>query len=73
VLYWRFGISGFYRHDDFHTFEAYCRERWGWGRNYVNKQIAAAEVAANLGTNVPKPQTEAVARELVGLDPILFT
>jgi hypothetical protein len=49
------------------TFEQYCRERWGWGRNYVNKQIAAAEVANNLGTFVPK--TEAVARELAGLDP----
>lgn len=46
------------------TFEAYCRERWGWGRNYANKQITAAEVAKELGTTVPN---EAVGRELAPL------
>jgi hypothetical protein len=25
------------------TFEDYCRSRWGYGRHYVNRQIAAAE------------------------------
>jgi len=25
------------------TFEEYCRERWSYGRHYVNRQIAAAE------------------------------
>lgn len=31
------------------TFEGYCRDRWGWNRNYANKVISAADV----GTNVP--------------------
>lgn len=50
--------------EQFGTFEDYCRGRWGWGRNYVNKQIAAAETADALGTTVP---TERVARELTAL------
>lgn len=50
------------------TFEAYCTERWGFGRNYANKQIAAAEVASGLGTGVPKLGNEAQARELARLD-----
>lgn len=50
---------------EFATFEAYCQERWSWGRNYVNKQIAAAKVAGTLGTIVPN---EAVARELASID-----
>jgi hypothetical protein len=58
-----------YREQGFGTFEDYCRKRWDWGRNYVNKQIAAAEVVRNLGTNVPKPQNEAQARELTRLSP----
>ena len=53
--------------DRYETFEAYCRARWDWGRNYVNKQIAAAEVVGLLGTEVPTPTSEAVARELVPL------
>ena len=48
------------------TFEDYCRERWGWSRNYANKTIAAAEVASMMGTTVPIPN-EAQARELVPL------
>lgn len=52
------------------TFETYCDERWGFGRNYANKQIAAAEAATALGTTVPTasaPTSEAQARELVPL------
>ncbi len=48
-------------------FEDYCRDRWGMGRNYVNKTSVAAEVVADLGTNVPAPASEAVARELAPL------
>lgn len=41
----------------------YCRERWGFARNYANKVIAAAEVMTNLGTNVPIiPATKSQAR-----------
>lgn len=54
-----------YREQGFDTFETYCRERWRWGRNYVNKQIAAAEVVRELGTVVPKPEAERQVRELV--------
>src|SRR5262249_11215629 len=53
--------------DVYRTFEQYCRKRWKWGRNYVNKQIAAAQLVRNLGTNVPTPVSEAQARELVPL------
>jgi hypothetical protein len=56
-----------YREQGFKTFEDYCQKRWGWGRNYANKQIIAAEVIQNLGTNVPKPKNEAQARELARL------
>lgn len=49
------------------TFEDYCRERWGFNRNYANKQIAAAEVVRALGTNVPTPANEGQARELAPL------
>jgi hypothetical protein len=47
------------------TFEVYFRERWAMGRNYANKIIAAAEVVAVLGTDVPS--REAQARELAPL------
>lgn len=55
---------------EFGTFEEYCQERWGWGRNYINKLIASAEVVENLGTIVPKlPATESQARPLAALPP----
>jgi phage N-6-adenine-methyltransferase len=53
--------------DGYSTFEDYCRERWGMARNYANKMIAASEVVANVGTNVPIPVNEAQVRPLVGL------
>ncbi len=49
--------------EQYATFETYCRERWGMGRNYVNKQIAAAGVIENVGTIVPTmPANEAQVR-----------
>lgn len=52
------------------TFEEYCRERWGWARNYTNKIISAAETVSNLGTMVPiLPATERQARPLTQLEP----
>lgn len=53
---------------EYDTFELYCKVRWNWGRNYVNKLIIATEVVdalEALGTNVPK--NEAQARELAPL------
>jgi DNA N-6-adenine-methyltransferase (Dam). len=53
------------------TFEGYCREQWGFSRNYANKIIAAAEVVENLGTIVPiLPATESQARPLAQLEPV---
>ena len=50
--------------ESYETFEEYCQEVWDMSRRYVNYQIRAEEVVAELGTNVPKPKTEAQAREL---------
>jgi hypothetical protein len=58
-----------YRERGFHTFEDYCRQRWGFGRNYANKQIAASRLVQNLGTTVPKSVTEGQVRELARLPP----
>jgi hypothetical protein len=58
-----------YRELGFATFETYCRERWQWGRHYVNRQIAAAEVVRNLVPMGTKPETERQARALTQLPP----
>lgn len=55
--------------DEYGTFEDYCRERWGMTRRYANHTIAAAGVISNLGTIVPKPETESQARPLAALPP----
>ncbi len=55
--------------DTHSNFEDYCRAKWGLGRNYAYKQIAAASVMENLGTFVHKPANEAQARALTGLKP----
>jgi len=46
------------------TFEAYCKEKWGFERNYANKLIRASEVVDNLGTVVPIPTSERSIRPL---------
>jgi hypothetical protein len=51
------------------TFEAYCKHRWKIGRNYANKQIAAAKVVKTLGTTVPiLPTAETQVRPLLEFD-----
>ncbi len=55
--------------EDFPTFEDYCRERWGWSKTHVNRQIDAAKVVQNLTPIGVKPQNEAQARELTRLTP----
>ena len=57
--------SGLYR--VYNSFEEYCRERWGMGRNYANKLIASTVLLENLGTIVPKPETEGQTRALSSL------
>ena len=34
--------------EQYETFEDYCRERWGWSKTHVNRQIDAAQVAMTL-------------------------
>ena len=52
------------------TFEAYCKERWGWTRRQANRQIDAAKVVETLGPTGPKPATEREARDMLdGLEP----
>ncbi len=61
--------SRLYR-QQFSTFEAYCRERWGMGKAYSHRLIAAAEVVSILspiGDTIP--QTESQARPLTRLEP----
>lgn len=53
---------------EYSAFEEYCDKRWGMRRNYANKLIGAVGVIGNLGTFVPKPQTESQARPLTQLD-----
>ena len=55
------------------TFEDYCQKRWGWRRDYADKQIRAAQVVLSLHTNVCEliPENEAQARELTALPPTL--
>ena len=40
-----------YKEDGFETWEAYCRERWEWSRDYALKLISAAEYRKKLPTN----------------------
>jgi len=50
------------------TFQAYCKERWGWGQNYAGKLADAADVVKRIegesGTKVPLPIHETQARAL---------
>lgn len=51
------------------TFEAYCRERWGFSRQRAHQIVEAAKVAEVLSTivNTRLPTNEAQARELVSV------
>lgn len=47
------------------TFEDYCRERWGFGRDYADRMIAAAAIVPTIvSTGLPAPTNEGQAREL---------
>ena len=46
------------------TFEAYCKERWGFTKSRANQLIAASEVADNLTTTVAKIPSERTIRPL---------
>ncbi len=58
--------SKLYR-DDFPTFEAYCRAKWGFEKSAAYQLVSAAIVAEELsaaGENSPQLRNEAQAREL---------
>lgn len=54
-----------YKAAGYKTFEMYCRERWGFRRDYADKQIAASKFVAELPTTVCKPTTEGEARRMM--------
>lgn len=56
-----------YREQGYTRFEDYCKERWGWGRSYVHRQIEAAQTASVLLPTGNIPETESQARELTPL------
>jgi hypothetical protein len=49
------------------SFDAYCRDRWGWSGRHVRRQIEATRIVTALGPIGPTPASEGVARELVPL------
>lgn len=55
--------------DDYDTFEEYCQQRWEFGRHYAYRLMSAAVIVENLLPIGNKPDNEAQARELVGLQP----
>src|SRR5579862_8612802 len=55
---------------EFATFEEYCRNRWQYGRAYVNRLISGAKVFTHLASNGrQKPEHERQVRPLLGLPP----
>jgi len=56
---------------EFHSFEAYCKVKWQYGRNYIDRLICAAQVFTCLMTNCHenKPEHESQVRPLIGLTP----
>jgi hypothetical protein len=57
--------------DEFDSFEAYCQEKWQYGKRYAERLMAAAEVVKRLRTNssLPSPSYEGQVRPLMGLSP----
>jgi hypothetical protein len=56
---------------EFRTFDEYCRERWEYGRRYVDQLISAAQVFTYLRANCSqmKPDHESQIRPLTHLSP----
>jgi hypothetical protein len=58
--------SRLYR-ENYSTFEAYCRERWGMSKTHSNRLIDASDVVRTLTPSGVIPTYEAQARELAPL------
>lgn len=51
--------------NDHKTFEAYCRDKWDFGKGYANHQIRAANLTATIvAKGLPAPGSEGVCRAL---------
>jgi hypothetical protein len=59
--------------NEYHSFKAYCQERWGFGHSKVWGHISAAQVQNNLASipGIPMPECEAQVRPLISLTPDL--
>jgi hypothetical protein len=53
---------------DYGSFEAYCRERWGWSRIHAHRLIEATDARAML-PNGNRPERESQMRALLLLEP----
>jgi hypothetical protein len=55
--------------DEFDSFDAYCQEKWQYGKRYAERLMAAAEVVKRLRTNssLPSPSYQGQVRPLMGL------
>lgn len=51
------------------TFEAYCKERWDFTRDYAYKLISSSSVVDNVDNCIQKPATESQTRPLAKLEP----
>ena len=60
-----------YRNKGYSRFEDYCREQWGWGKQYAYRQIEAAKTIEIIGRKSPigdeLPKIESQVRELIPL------
>lgn len=52
------------------TFEAYCRDRWGFSKTHANRLISSAGVAKNLAPIGVIPTSESQVRVLSGFSPV---
>ena len=53
----------------YETFEAYCRDRWDFKRDYAYKLMASSSVIDNVSHGIQKPTSERQCRPLAKLDP----
>lgn len=49
-------------------FEDYCQEKWELSKRYVNRLVAASEIAEEMGPMGPKPKSERQVRPLAELE-----
>lgn len=58
-----------YHKQGYATFEAYCKERWGWTRSIAYRYIDASEAAENVLPTIQNPPSLTQAFELARLEP----